>query len=805
GLLEGLDKYMTISAGTWPPKPADLVNLKPGDPLPVAAPETMLNNMGVQVGNVLQMTPAGGTPIKVKVAALWRATNTNALIWNFYPPKAFDAVLLMPSDLLWQTIGQMKQPVEEAAWYLTFDGHNVRTEDIDGLLGRINNGTTAVYQALPGIRVEISPVDGLNQFNAAAQQLTLELAIIVLPVGGLVLYFVSLIAGLLVGRQNQEDVTLGSRGLGRRGILGVHATMWLILAGIAFALGMVLSPPLVNLVGRTTSFLRFDNPAGALTAVFTQTAIEAGIVTALLAASSGLYAAWRATRNSITSYKIEAARARPAWWQRIYLDFLLLIPAYYVLYTLEAKHGAANSGVTDPFADPLTFLGPTLFTLGHTLLFLRLWPIFMRIGANILARGRAIASLMALRELTRSIGRYRGSLLMMAFTLSLAGFTASMAGTLDSHLRDQISYSVGADAVIVTSADAQTTSGAPDATTGQTTSTVTGYNVLPVDDLRTIPGVAAVSRVGRYDMQLMLPKGPLKGKAFGIDRDTMAEVTRYRADYSSQPLADLFNRLAANPTGIIISQKMAVDNNLRINQTVNYQLYVFNQWREQDQALIVGIVNYFPTVDPRTTPFIITTLDPIFDLATTYLQYDVWMALKPGADPNAILQKVQELGFPVVTWQDADQQIFAAETAPDRRGILGFLSVGFVASILLTLVGNIVQSASSFQAQSYQLGSLRAMGLGGGAVGWYLILSQGLAVLSGIAGGTVIGAVTTLLFLPLLDFGGGLPPYLVNISWSDLADVYAVFAGVLLFVTLVMTFLLGRERLSNVVKLGDAT
>ena len=476
-----------------------------------------------------------------------------------------------------------------------------------------------------------------------------------------------------------------------------------------------------------------------------------------------------------------------------------------MLYTLEVKHGAANSGISDPFADPLTFLGPSLFALGHTLVFIRFWPFFMGIGAGLLARGRSIAPLMALRELTRSIGRYRGSLLMMAFTLSLAGFTASMAGTLDSHLRDQVSYRVGADAVIVTSVDAATTTGAPDATTGVATSTVTGYNVLPVDDLRKIPGVTNVSRVGHYDMQIMLPKAPLKGTALGIDRDTMAAVTRFRSDYADQPLADLFNRLANNPTGIIISQKMAIDNGLKINQLVNYQLYVFNQWRQQDQAPIVGIVSYFPTLDPRKTPFIITNLDPIFDLATTYLQYDVWLSLAPNADSASILQKVNDLGFPVVLWKDANQQIYDAETAPDRRGVLGFLSVGFVASIVLTLVGNIVQSAASFQAQSFQLGSLRAMGLGGGAVGRYLILSQGLAVVSGIVGGTVIGAATTLLFLPLLDFGGGLPPYLVRISWSDIGSVYVVFAGVLLGVTLLMTFLLGRQQLSNVVKLGEAT
>src|SRR5262249_31733072 len=125
-------------------------------------------------------------------------------------------------------------------------------------------------------------------------------------------------------------------------------------------------------------------------------------------------------------------------------------------------------------------------------------------------------------------------------------------------------------------------------------------------------------------------------------------------------------------------------------------------------------------------------------------------------------------------------------------------------SILLTLVGNIIQSTASFRAQAVQLGALRAMGLGSFAVAVYLIVSQGLAVVGGILGGTVIGAATTLLFLPLLDFCGGLPPYLVRVDWLSILTVYAVFAGVLLSITLFTTFMLGRERLFTVVKLGDA-
>src|SRR5260221_12018469 len=140
------------------------------------------------------------------------------------------------------------------------------------------------------------------------------------------------------------------------------------------------------------------------------------------------------------------------------------------------------SNAEDPFSTPISFLGPTLFALGNTLLFLRLFPFVLRIAARMFAYTRGIAMVMALREITRSVGRYRGGLLMMCFTLSLTGFTASMASTLDRSLVDSINYKVGADAVLITAADAQTQQGAADPTTGQQAPRVTGLNTLTPKD-----------------------------------------------------------------------------------------------------------------------------------------------------------------------------------------------------------------------------------------------------------------------------------------------------------------------------------
>src|SRR5690606_2272604 len=119
--------------------------------------------------------------------------------------------------------------------------------EIDGLLASSTAGQRSIDRALPGTTLDSSPDAGLKAFNAEVDALTQQLFIIVLPVGGLVLYFISLVAGLLVTRQQAEDVKLRSRGMSRAGILTIHVLMWSFIVGTALGISIVLSPLLVQL------------------------------------------------------------------------------------------------------------------------------------------------------------------------------------------------------------------------------------------------------------------------------------------------------------------------------------------------------------------------------------------------------------------------------------------------------------------------------------------------------------------------------------------------------------------------------
>ena len=79
---------------------------------------------------------------------------------------------------------------------------------------------------------------------------------------------------------------------------------------------------------------------------------------------------------------------------------------------------------------------------------------------------------------------------------------------------------------------------------------------------------------------------------------------------------------------------------------------------------------------------------------------------------------------------------------------------------------------------------------------------------SGLAWGSLMGVVVSYLFIPYLQAGRDpadlVPPYLVEIAWSSVWQVYLLFGllfGVVLFA---VSTLLARMKLFQAIKLGEA-
>lgn len=816
-----VDKHIEMLEGEFP-KPADATS-----PVEVLLSERKANELGLQVGEeYLILGPPDKEPkieLHVRISGVWRVRDPAEPYW-FYSPEAFDDTLLMAEQSFMQrVVPSTAKPVYTALWYIVFNGESIRSVDVQRVTGNINRSLTEVTALLPGMALSISPYQALLNHQTQVRLLTILLTIFSLPLLGLVGYFIILVSGMVVQQQQNEIAVLRSRGTSRLQVLGIYLLEALVLGTLSVLLGPPLGAQGARLMTWTSSFLNFIPREGLPIEITEQVWTRATQVAGLMLLAS-IVPALIATRYTIVSFKQERARStRGPLWQRLFLDVLLLAPVWYGYQQLKERGTISflgnNTPGGDPFSNPLLLLVPTLFVFAFTLLSLRIFPLVMRTGAWLAARLPGTAVLMAIRYLSRTARGYTGPIMLLILTMSLATFTSSMSLTLDNQLYDRAYYISGADLRLQDlGEDTQPASpvfGAQPATP-DTASSDEGDEVnearwlfVPVTDYLTIPGIEAVTRVGRSDVEATFNNKSEPAIFLGVDRADIGAVvgSGFRSDYARDSLGATMNLLADDPAAVLVSRGYAAKYGLRIGDKVT--LAMGDVGRTQNITfLVVGSLGLFPTLYPEDAPFFIGNLDYAFEEQGGQYPYEVWAKVAPGTTPDSVLYEVAQRGLRVLKQEYANDLIMAELLRPERQGVFGLLSIGFLASAFLTVLGFLFYSVLSFRRRFVELGMLRAIGLSVSQMATLLTCEQGLIIGLGMGIGTLLGVSASNLFIPFLQVRAGVhpqtPPFIVQIAWEQIGIIYAIFGGMLVLAIIITMILLGRMRVFQAVKLGEA-
>jgi putative ABC transport system permease protein len=829
GFLSGIERHIQIVDG-------DLPRPFTGDgPLDVLVSETTAAKNTLLIDDLYRVESTGRGPridVLVRIAGIWRPADADASYW-FQPPSTYSDVFLVPEESF-ALIADVPDArfVTLAAWYTAIDGSSVRSSDVERLRERIATATADIQQRLPGAQLVRSPMEALERHRDQVRVLTVTLALFAVPLLVVIGYFVLQVAGMTVARQQQEMAILRSRGSSRWQVLGLALGEVLLLGAAAWAAGLPLGLLLAHVISWTVSFLRFaplDAPAPTLLPASPWHALA----TVLLALPAVVIPALSAAGRTIISYKIERARAtRPPLWQRLYLDILLLIPAVYGYQQLRLSGMIGVPGVTvgtdDPFRNPLLLLAPALMVFAGTLVGMRFLPLLLRALAWIAGLLPGVALVTALRFLSRTPGAYGGPALLVALTLALATFTSSMALTLDRYSEERAYYRGAADVRLVypgaaiTSANiagdreiapAETSldlSGGTLGTTGEADTTPsTAYLFVPIEEYLLIPGVTGATRVAPGKVDIIVGSArPISGIFYGVDRTTLAAVLAdaWRPDYADESLGALMNRLADYPDAALVSGTFATQQGLRIGD--RFTLAMNDRGQTQNITFtVVGMLRYFPTLYDQGPPFVIGNLDYSFDSQGGLYPYEVWLSLAPDASLQAVA--AAGIGYGLRMIRSTPQTLLDLDLRrPERQGLFGLLSVGFLATTVVTVIGFVAYTLLSFQRRLVELGVLRAIGLSTRQLSLLLVFEQMLVVGFGAAPGTAVGILTSRLFIPFLQVRTGVypetPPFVVQIDWERIALVYGISGGLLAATIVVIVLLLHRMRIFEAVKLGEA-
>lgn len=813
GFLTGMQEHIQLMAGDMPQPYSGT------GPMDVLVSETSANKLTLLEDDIYNLRSANRAQppldIPIRVAGIWRAADPDSAYW-FFPPTTFSGVILAPEESFARVLGMPNAAwVRYANWYSALDVQAVRSAEVSRLTGRIKAAAITLDRTLPGAKISRSPVEAMEHHRDQVRLLTVTLALFSVPLLGLIGYFLIHVAGMVVQRQQQEIAIMRSRGSSRSEVLGLALGQGLVLGAAALLVGVPLGLFAAQLIAWTQSFLRWSPQPGPAVRLLAASWWH-GLLVVLLAVPAILLPALSASKRTIISYKQERARATHVpLWQRLGIDLLLLIPAIYGYQQLRLHGVIGVPGIAgaadDPFRNPVLMLAPALLVFALALVALRLLPRVLRLLARLFAHTSGVSALLALRFLARTTQTYSGPILLIALTMSLAGFTASMARTLDAHSADRALYRSGADVRLIY-APAKTAAATGSASEGSGdafAASSAAYLSVPVDDYLMFPGVRAVTRVAPSAVYIT-PGGGVEeeGTFLAVDRSTFAAVVgpSWRSDYAGESLGELMNRLAIDPSAVLVSSDYAGKQGLKVGDRLAVGLNDLGETREVP-LVVVGIVDYFPTLFKEDGPFVIGNLDYSVEQQGAAYPFQIWVDMAPGADTAPVT--AQGFGFGLVRAPETPESLLNADLLrPERQGLFGVLSVGFMAAVLVTILGFLAHTLRSFQRRLVELGMLRAIGLGTGQLMSMLIYEQAAVLGVGAAVGTGLGVLVSRLFVPFLQVRAvdypDTPPFVVQIAWSEIAIVCAVAVALLVCVVAFTLVFLRRMRLFEVVKLGEA-
>jgi putative ABC transport system permease protein len=816
--------HITILEGAWPA----VADANPEVPMEILVHVDMADEFGIQAGEEFvtfrRSEREGSTrtvQVPVRVSGIWQATDINDPYW-FYRQSVFAGQFFIPEESFrLRLVPQLDDEIAQALWYFVQDGSAVTADDVGWLLNRISFLQQQAASILPNTRLEVSPYDALVKYRRSSGVLNVLLYAFSIPIIGLMLAFIGLVVGLSVSRQRNEIAVLRSRGATVVQVLGIAALEAILLGLVALAVGVPASREIAQTIGATRSFLNFTLLDDALRVEMTLSTLRFGLIAVAITMVAQVFPSFGASRHTIVTYKREQGRTmRAPWWQRAWLDVLLLIPAAYGTYLLRQQGSVAVPGAAtgSPFSNPLLFLIPALGALALTLFVLRLLPYFMSGIAWLAAHTNSVGFLLATRYLARDPAFYTAPLVLLILTLSLSTFTASLAQTLDAHLYDQTYYQVGGDAFLVELGQATTPAEAggegsseSSAATAPGASPITEnrWVFVPVGEHLNVPEILAATRIGDFSGSIQAQGQWREARYLGIDRLDFPKAAYWRYDFASASLGSLMNSLAIAPDGVLLNRDFMRQNAIAVGDPIQVRVTSYGQ-RADMTLTVVGDFDLFPGWYPTeedAMPLMVGNLDHYYEMAGGEVPYNVLVRTTPDADMSQIVRDLRPHDITVLDVRAARERIALEQRKPERQGLFGVLSVGFLAAALLTVLGFFLYALFSFRRRFIELGTLRAIGLSPFQMTTFLAWELAFVVLLGLGAGTLIGALISNVYIPSLQVGNTVqavtPPFLVQLAWPAIIRIYILFATLFVVALSVLAALLLRMKIFQAIKLGE--
>ena len=809
GTTENIEAQVEMVEGALP-APADP---DPNSVIEVMIHENFASEFGMQAGEIYSgynWRLENDDPMQIteiRIAGIWRPRDDESEYW-FYRPNVFQDILLINEATYVNRLApNTDSEINLAVWYLVTDGGSVNTSRVDELLQRHIDTEKIADQYLPGTYIQASPEEELKPYQRIVTVLTLTLTVFSIPIVALLIAFLVMLVGLVVDGQRNETAVMRSRGTSPFQVVGLTTVEGVIMGVIALVIGMIMATAFTQLIGTTRSFMDFrwgQHFIVSIPPTIGSTIALALAFTVLIRVVPTIGAA----RHTIVSYKMDKSRLlRRPWWQRLGVDVLLLALIGYFYYQVVQQGGlidveGGTRNIDQAYNQPFVFLLPPLTIFALTLFILRFLPPILRFLAWLIQWSNSVGLLIVTRQLERSPGAYYLPLILLVTTISLGIYTASFARTIDRYLYEQQYYKIAADMSV--RVFSQTGGGIPGASAGNEEPPA----FMHISEFTSMPHVEGATRIGEYTAKARLTMASVEGTFIGIDRADLGPVIFWRPDFASYRLGYLTNALALQQDSVVVSRGFLEQRALEIGDLLELDIRSGGEVFKINLQ-IVGSLEHFPRWYPEEDgPLFVGNLDFFFEQAQQELAHRVIARIDPEFDPSAFSRALFDRGATGVLIEEPTTRIEREQSRPERQGLFGLLSIGFITSSLATMVGFLLYTVFSYRRRYVELGILRAIGLSQTSMMFSVAWELGLLIVVGLLLGIGIGLAVSILYIPYMQFVSSLegivPPYVITMAWTEIAQILALFLGAFLLIMVILLLILRRMRIFQAVKLGES-
>lgn len=754
---------------------------------------------------------------RVKVVGVFTMKDQGDVFW-YKGMNDYNKEFIMSFDLFNELFVETgSNLVTQAQWFAALDYHKITIGNISSVMA-VYEKQVKWYQRYRGsLEVSMPAVSILRKYEERAAQLKTMLWVLTIPVLIMLTFYIFMVSQLIINNDENGIAVLKSRGASRGQIFFSYLIESSVIAAIAFVFGPPLGIVICKILGSSNGFLEFVQrtalPVGLNLRVYgySLAAVLFLIVTMLIPVVV-------TSRMSIVNYKQSKARStKTPLWKKFFLDVLILAASGYGLYRYNQQQkilGATGINASELQIDPLLFLTSTLFVLGAGLLFLRLYPYIVRF---VYWPGRKLWSpvmYISLIQVGRSKGQEQFLMLFIILAISMGIFNANSARTINRNIEDKIKYSVGADIKLLAywkNNRPLPKAGPPSAEDLKLLAEPIKYIEPNYNKYATISGTELATKV------LVNNKGTIQTDTsyinevniMGIIPNEFAKIAWFRTDLLPYHWYHYLNMMAQAPKALLVSANIKEKYKLKEGDTI------YITWGEQNSidGTIYGFVDYWPTFNPhpsdklRDPPgLVVANLSYIQNKMATQ-PYEVWIKKQPSATDKQFNDDLLSKKLDISDIDFTNQQLIKAKNDPMLQGTNGSLSLGFIAAMIISLLGFLIYWVISIQSRVLQFGILRAMGLSMAKVIGMLACEQLLVSGAAILVGIIIGGIAGDTFIPLLQIvyssADQVPPFKIIANGSDYIKIYAVIATMLLIGFTTLWRIISKIRIDQAVKLGE--